>query len=335
PRVVESSRQKAAELARQRDQRQLELSQLRADLARKYGVAGGEVFELARVQGQLPAHAALVTWVHYDGEAKGNDANGEGWVCMSRRAGPPIGARPPGTGKDHTWTATDDEVAVRLRQECAGRPTMTEIGNELARKLYTQRLAPLEKHMAAVGDLPAVRHLIILPLAHMPRIPLQVLTEEVHPGHYVVSYAPSGTMFAWLREKRTAEARDRSAPLSTTILAVGDPVFGPGKPPDDSPPPPDHGVLITVVTPHSNAAKTGLKPGDVLLRHARTKLNSPTDLDSSIGKRGEPPGPDQKTIPLQVWRDGATFECKVEPGPLGVLFSKVPADQAIRAQREL
>jgi tetratricopeptide (TPR) repeat protein len=335
PRVVESSRHKAAELARQRDQRQLELSQLRADLARKYGVAGGEVFELARVQGQLPAHAALVTWVDYDGEAKGNDANGEHWACMIRRAGPPIWVRLPGTGKDQTWTATDDEVAVRLRQECASRPTMTGIGNDLARKLYMQRLAPLEKHMAAAGDLPVVRHLIMLPSAHMRRIPIEVLTEEVHPGHYVVSYAPSGTMFAWLREKRTAEARGRFAPLSTTILAVGDPVFGPGKPPDDPPPPPDHGVLITVVTHHSSAAKAGLKPGDVLLRYARTKLDSPTDLESAMGKKGESPVPDPKTIPLQVWRDGATFECKVDPGQLGVLFSKVPAGQAIRAQREL
>src|SRR5262249_4078846 len=104
PRVVESSRQKAAELARQRDQRQLELSQLRADLARKYGVAGGEVFELARVQGQLPAHAALVTWVDYDGEAKGNDANGEHWACMIRRGGSPDLCRPPRPGWEPTRT---------------------------------------------------------------------------------------------------------------------------------------------------------------------------------------------------------------------------------------
>src|SRR5262249_3994786 len=104
PNVADSSQQKAAELARQRDQRQLELSQLRAELTRKYGVAGGEVFDLARIQSQLPADAALITWVDYDGQQKAGDPNGEHWTCVGRRTGSPIWVRLTGPGSDKPWT---------------------------------------------------------------------------------------------------------------------------------------------------------------------------------------------------------------------------------------
>src|SRR5262249_41603163 len=167
PNVAESSRQKAVELARQRDQRQLELSQLRADLTRKYGVAGGEIYDLARIQSQLPADAALVTWVDYDGQQKAGDPNGEHWTCVVRRTGSPIWVRLTGTGSDKAWPPGDDGVASRLRRESASRPTMADKGDDLARTLYTQRLAPLEKHLAASAGLPAVRQLIVLPSPHM------------------------------------------------------------------------------------------------------------------------------------------------------------------------
>jgi tetratricopeptide (TPR) repeat protein len=335
PQVTESRRQKAAELTRQRDQRQQELSELQAELARKYGVAAGEVFELARIQSHLPADAALVAWVDYGGQPKGHDPNGEHWVCVIRHTGPPIWVRLAGDGKDGAWTDGDGKLAAQLRQQCASRPTMAEIGNELTRKLYRQRLAPLEQHLAAGAGLPPVRHLIILPSPHLRGIPIEVLTEEAHPGRYTVSYAPSGTMFAWLQEKRALAGRGGQASPLSKILAVGDPVFGAVKPRIELPPPPEHGILIAAVTPHSNAAKSGLKAGDVLLRYAQLKLNSAADLESALGNAPQPAVAGQKSISVQVWRDGESFECKVEPGPLGVLPSKTPAGQAVRAQREL
>src|SRR5262249_39241860 len=232
-----------AELARQRNQRQLELSQLRAKLTRKYGVAGGQVYDLARIQSHLPADAALVTWVDYDGQPKGHDPNGEHWTSVVRSTGPPIWIQLAGTGPDKAWTAADDGIASRLRRECANRPTKAEKGDELTRSLYTQRLAPLEKHLAAGSGLPAVRHLIVLPSPHMRAIPVEVLPDQIHPSRYIVSYAPSGTMFAWLQEKRVLAERGAEALSSAKILAIGDPVFGTGKPRTEPPPSPDYGVL--------------------------------------------------------------------------------------------
>jgi CHAT domain-containing protein/tetratricopeptide (TPR) repeat protein len=334
PNVAESSQQKAAESVRQRNQRQLELSQLRADLTRKYGVAGGEVYDLARVQSQLPEDAALVTWVDYDGQPKGHDPNGEHWTCLVRRTGLPIWVRLTGTGSDKAWTPADDGVASRLRRASATRPTMADKIDELARTLYTQRLAPVEKHLAAAAGLPAVRHLIVLPAPHVRGIPIEVLTEQANPGRYVVSYAPSGTMFAWLEEKRARAERGGQTLPSAKILAIGDPVFGAAKPRPEPPSPPDHGILITLVTPRSSAATAGLKAGDVLLRYGQVKLNSVADLDSAMDQAPKPAS-GEKTISIQVWREGETFECKVDPGPLGVLPSKTTARQAIQAQREL
>src|SRR5262249_54942155 len=154
---------------------------------------------------------------------------GEHWTCIVRRMGPPVWIRLSGTGPDNAWTPTDDGLASRLRRETAARPTTTEKGDELTRNLYTQRLAPLEKYLAAGAGLPDVRHLIVLPSPHMRGIPIEVLTEQAHPGRFIVSYAPSGTMFAWLQEKRAMTERAGQALSSSKILAIGDPVFGAAK----------------------------------------------------------------------------------------------------------
>jgi CHAT domain-containing protein len=86
-------------------------------------------------------------------------------------------------------------------------------------------LAPLAKHLLATADLPAVRHLIILASPQMAGVPVEALVEaptDEHPA-YTISYAPSGTMFAWLAEKRK-DAPPQKAELSR-LLALGDPVF--------------------------------------------------------------------------------------------------------------
>jgi CHAT domain-containing protein len=93
--------------------------------------------------------------------------------------------------------------------------------------LYSQRLVPLARHLGATTDLPAVRHLIILPSPRMAGIPAEALLAaraEQQP-RYTISYAPSGTLFAWLQEKRKeAQARDKKGD-APRLLALGDPVF--------------------------------------------------------------------------------------------------------------
>ena len=327
PEVTDVARDQVQRLRRQREAAQKDLSEFEATLAKKYSAAAGEIFELPRIQARIPKDAALIAWIDFTARPKGHDPAGEHWACVIRREAAPTWVALPGGGDKGAWTSDDNQLASQLRLQCASRPG-NDSGkvHDLARKLFAQRLQPLEKLLAGV------RRIIILPSAQLKGIPIEVLTEEVHPERFSVSYAPSGTTFAWLQEKRNQAESARRPSSPRSILAVGDPIFGAARQPEELPPPPDHGVLISVVTPNSNAAKAGLKSGDVLLRYAQTKLNSAADLESAIGKTEAARG---EGVSLQVWRDGRTRECKVSAGSLGAMLSRTPAAQAVRAQREL
>jgi hypothetical protein len=121
------------------------------------------------------------------------------------------------------------------------------------------RMVPLRPHLAATEDLPAVRHLIVLPSPALAGLPLEVLL-PVDAHTPTVSYAPSATLFAWLAEQpaRTPQRR---------LLALADPVFRSGAP-SASPPAPDHGVFVVRVMPGSNAERAGVRDRDVLLTYA-------------------------------------------------------------------
>jgi CHAT domain-containing protein len=60
----------------------------------------------------------------------------------------------------------------------------------------------------------------------MAGIPVEVLTDR-----YTTSYAPSGTMFAWLHERASEAERAGWPARPASILAVGDPVFEPAQKP--------------------------------------------------------------------------------------------------------
>jgi CHAT domain-containing protein/tetratricopeptide (TPR) repeat protein len=222
----------ADDLRRQRDGAQSEFVRFQADLAARYGVAAGQVYNLARIQkawtcAQLREDAALLAWVDLAGRTKEADHKGDHWACLVRRRGLPVWIRLPGSGPEGAWTDEDDRLATRVRRALARRPAdSSEQWKDLARALYLQRLAPLDKHLKAADKLPAVRHLIVLPSPHMAGVPVEALTEQ-----FSVSYAPSGTMFAWLQEHKPG----REAP-SASLLALGDPTFQPAR--DDGGPAP-------------------------------------------------------------------------------------------------
>jgi membrane-associated protease RseP (regulator of RpoE activity) len=122
----------------------------------------------------------------------------------------------------------------------------------LLQALAKQRVAPLTPHLKGV------RRLLVVAAGPMARVPVEVLAPE-----YVVSYVPSGTVFARLMEQHRAVTGD-------SLLAVGDPVFAvPGQRP---PEPPNHGVMVKATVPGSPAARAGLRPGDVLLSVAGKRL---------------------------------------------------------------
>jgi CHAT domain-containing protein/tetratricopeptide (TPR) repeat protein len=218
---TEAGREPQAELRQQRGAVQAELARLEADLTGKYGVAAGEVYDWTRIQAQLPADAALLAWIDVQGREGAADPDGEHWAALLRRAGPPVCVRLPGSGPDGAWTPTDDSLRLRLRQ-ALGKPADWQA---VAEQLSRQRLAPLAGLLGGTADLPAVRHLIVLPAGWMAGVPVEALTDR-----YTVSYAPSGTLLTLLREKRPEAAGGARRPASPSLLALGDPAFAPPEP---------------------------------------------------------------------------------------------------------
>jgi CHAT domain-containing protein len=166
------------------------------------------------------------------GEPKAADPSGEHWACLVRQRGLPLWVKLPGTGEHEAWTKDDDDLPGKVRALLVRRPDdVTTKWRELSGQLYRQRLAPLAKHLAATDALPAVRHLIILPSPALAGLPVEALVEartDQQPA-YTVSYAPSGTMFAWLQEKKKAALARGQRGDSPRLLALGDPVFTPAK----------------------------------------------------------------------------------------------------------
>jgi tetratricopeptide (TPR) repeat protein len=292
------------------------LDALREQLQRQYGGREGQVFRLAQVQERLAPDAALVGWIDFKGQPKAVDPNGEHWGVVVRAQGPPAWVRLPGSGPQHAWTDADDKLPARLREALRQRPTLsTEDWRALAKRLARQRLEPLAPSLAAQGELPAARHLVVLPSALMDGIPLAVVAER-----YTVSRAPSGSLYAHLRGVARPDGRG--------LLAVADPVFT--RPEAPPPPLPPGGLLLTVVVPRGNAAQAGLKPGDVLLRYDQTLLTRRDDL------KPRPAGNDpEATLPVEVWRNGQTLTRQLRPGKLGVVVAEAPAPEALTKQRQL
>jgi CHAT domain-containing protein len=187
----------------------------------------------------------------------------------------------------------------------------------LARQLAEQRLAPLHKHLAATDKLPAVKHLVVLPSAALAGVPVELLIEEC-----TISYALSGTLYAHLRQQPAVK--------STSLLAVGDPVFEAAAPAAKPHPLPPGGVLLTLVQPGSNAALSRLRPNDVLLKYGDVELKTPADLKAAMASVAG-----KADIAVQLWREGATKEQRVRPGPLGVVLANEPAPKALAERYRL
>jgi CHAT domain-containing protein len=318
PAGSEKARAERTRLRRQQEKVLDELNECQLASFRKHGAAAGQVYAFDKVQSSLPPNAALVTWL---------DLQGERWGCVVRRRGEPRWVRLPGSGPRGAWTVADLSLPAKVRASLQ-RPDGD--WRKPARQLYQQRLAPLTKHLGAREKLPAVTHLIVLP-SGLDGLPIEGLVAARPEGRpaWTISYAPSGTLFAYLQERRAKEKVGRTARL----LALGDPTFAEVAAPAPLPTPPDHGVLLALVQPRSNAARAGVKAGDVLLRYDRTRLSKPADLLAALRKRaGEKPGK-KPNVEVTLWRAGRTCGTKVFPGMLGVVPHGGPAAEGIRIAR--
>ena len=139
---------------------------------------------------------------------------------MIRKRGEPRWIRLAGSGAGGAWSAADDELPGQFRRVISSPPgTVPQSHQEIARRLFEQRLQPLRGHLEASAQLPPAKHLVILSARSMAGIPLEALSDQ-----FTISYAPSGTVFAWLQEERKKPRTDRDS-LGPRLLALGDPVY--------------------------------------------------------------------------------------------------------------
>jgi tetratricopeptide (TPR) repeat protein len=315
----ETPEQKKAreELLGQRRKAQDELDAFTRRLEKTYGPAAGQVFDLGRIQATLPDDTTLVGWIDIPPPGpKAADPNGEHWAFLLRSNGEPVCVRLRGSGESGAWTDEDSTLPADLRialHEPHGG------WQRLARRLGQQRLGPLSKHLAAHDRLPAVKHLIVLPSSLLAGVPVELLAEGT-----TVSYAHSGTLFAHLRSQPKVKTQG--------LFALADPVFeAPTAVVKEKPLPPG-GVLLTVVQPGSNAARSRLRPGDVLLSYNDKPLTGPADLAPLIAAAA-----DAKSITVSVWREEhpEPVQREVGPGKLGIVLAGKPAPEAIAEQRRV
>ena len=181
-------------------------------------------YDLARIQNDLPEDTALVAWLDITGRSHAVDPNGEHWACIVRKRREPTWVKMTGTGPQGQWTDADDRLPQRVYDTLFRLPEDPTAWWDVARKFAAQRLAPLQKDLGVVGDLPAVRHLIVLPSWWTLVVPLEALIEAQPKDspRYHVSYTPSGTMFAWLQEQRWRKRRGDQAYLPR-LLALYQP----------------------------------------------------------------------------------------------------------------
>jgi CHAT domain-containing protein len=77
-----------------------------------------------------------------------------------------------------------------------------------------------------LGELRGIRNLILIPSPELMGLPLEAAAKDSDPlgERFVVSYAPSATLFAWGRS-RSAESRVNTRSSGYRILALADPPF--------------------------------------------------------------------------------------------------------------
>jgi tetratricopeptide (TPR) repeat protein len=318
-----SSRDKlTAEQKKQREdlldrrlQAQAELSRFGHDLESKYGPVAGKVFERKQIQATLPADTAMLCWIDLaPAGPRAADPDGEHWAVLLRSQGEPLWQRLHGSGPKEAWTEADTTLPGRL---CTALHSPGGNWSALAEQLRRQRLEPLAKDLAATDQLPAVRHLVVLPSPLLQGVPVEVLAEG-----YTVSYGFSGTLYAHLRSL--------SRPKTEGLFALGDPIFDKPAATEKDRLLPPHGVLLTVVQPGSNAFQSGLRANDVLLQYGGKDVQRPDDLKTLL-QAAEATRP----VPVMLWRNGDQLRREVRPGKLGVVLADKPAPEALAELRRL
>jgi CHAT domain-containing protein/tetratricopeptide (TPR) repeat protein len=207
------------DLKRARELASIALGEFQTKLAQDHGPLAGQAATLSEIQAALPGDAALVAWIDFaPAGPNAADPDGEHWGVVVRSRGMPVWKRLGGTGKETHWTDDDYGLFNRVRVGLSARPGAGPPELEsLVEKLRVHRLQPLAEALGPTpGGLPAVRKLIVLPSSAMAGIPVEVLS--AHDETLTISYAPSGTVYRYLRGQLRPDRH-------FALLALGDPKY--------------------------------------------------------------------------------------------------------------
>jgi len=276
--------------------------------------AGGTV--LNELRGLFPAGQALTTEEILSGLAPDEAIVSFGWsedsvlvaTATSGKTGAAIVA------KDKEAAKRLSELAGQVRTALANRPSAgSDLDPAVTRELATTLLP--EPVRAAIAD---AHRLVVLPDGPLNDIPLEVLAEaepSLALADKTIVYAPSATVYL----DRVKRGRALAGKAADSVLVLGDPVFDRGR---EKPTYPGQGVLIAAAVEGGNAAKAGLKRGDVLLRYDEQTLDEQTPLPKAIGavneaiQKGDRPA--DQAVKITYWRDGQEAQAELPPGKLGV-----------------
>jgi CHAT domain-containing protein len=182
------------------------------------GPDDGRFCSLERVQSHLTDSTAMVGWLTTYTKRNGIWAY-PAWTYVIRRHGPVhwfrIGA-PSSSGNESGITALN--ALVTMLREQSEWPVRMPADPELiekAKEVYRELLLPLEPNLSGVTHLVIISALLGGGIAELLIDPSGVYVGQ----KYEISYAPSATLFVWLRE----HAPPRRDPRGWRVLAVGDP----------------------------------------------------------------------------------------------------------------
>lgn len=200
---------------------------------REDGIRGARPRSLEEIQAAIPEDAALIAWI--DWRWKRTELE-EHWALVVRREGEPIVVRIQKGARD-SWTDEDRDLATLVRDRIGQPPHLqlamqrgTQLRKAEAKKaslfdehaetiaaLRRQRWDPLRDHLGPTDRLPAVQHLIVVPVGDMAGVPVEALA----PG-YTVTYTPSGSSLSVLAERAAgARTMEASSPRLLALAADG------------------------------------------------------------------------------------------------------------------
>jgi len=197
---------------------QAEWSSFQARLRREYPVTEGQPYPLERIQAALDDDSAIIGWLDVEGE---EGAPMGSWAYVILKEGPVVWAR-VGSSQEETATSAR-EHSERFREELVS-PMRASSG---LKATVTSGLEKWRRRVAPVSDaLDGVEDLVVITSGAMLGVPAEALVDD--SGAYLgdrfsVSYTPSATIYAWLKEREKARVGE---PERESLL-VGDPPFRP------------------------------------------------------------------------------------------------------------